>query len=67
VFLFEYEVLQFLRFVGKEKPGVPSHLYKCTADGLQPTFPNTEAIFKIFLTIPLANISGGRLLSAMKR
>ena len=47
----------------------PGKWYKLivTDNELKETFPNLETIFKIFLTIPIANASGVRSFSALKR
>ena len=38
-----------------------------TKNGLKETFPNLETILKTLLTIPIANASGERYFSALKR
>ena len=65
--VFKDEVEQFLHFVKLEKILTLSEMYASILDGLTSTFPNVEIILNFFLTIPIANASGERSFSILKR
>jgi hypothetical protein len=50
------ELIQFLNLTKEEKIGSPLEMYKLLLKGLRSTFPNTETILKIFLTMPVENV-----------
>jgi hypothetical protein len=59
------ELIQFLNLTrGKNSP---LEMYKLLLNGLRSTFPNTETILKIFLTMPVSNASGERSFSVPKK
>lgn len=64
---FRDELIQFLAYVNEENIISAADMYATVNDGLRSTFPNTETILKIFLTMPMTNASGERSFSVLKR
>ena len=68
--MFEDELIQFVGYI-KQFPTAavspPACLRCIRQDGIAETFPNVNTAFRLYLTLPAANMEGERSFSVLKR
>jgi hypothetical protein len=56
-YVFKEELTHFIHFAKNENLNSPSLIYEAIQAGLVSPFPNVDIILKIFLSIPVSNVT----------